>query len=317
MRRIRPVLACLLALSLVACAHAQSWGVHAQAGADPGVWIGVRDVPRDGGTVDGFALLADDPGVGLSARWSDAFGPLGTLVIEGDAELRLAEPAAARASAGVRGTVGPVAARLRIGVDGAPPERFASGAAAAEAPYERGASLLLAADGRLSRTWLLSASATVWRDASGAASYDLDAAVRARAVLGREGDARLALQTRVGAAQPRVALGLGAVYVPRRAPELSATVWLDVDPASRAAVRAWPGLEAAGAWRIGQDRVEVALLGRPGGRARTPWSLDLSWRRSIDAGDVTLQALGSAGGPDGASLALRVGYRAPLEHAAR
>ncbi len=317
MRRIGPVLALLLVLSFAAGAHAHSWGVRAQLGPDPAVRIGLLDVPREGGTVDAFALLATDSAVGLSARWSDAFGPLGTLVIEGDAELRLGEPAVARASAGVRGAVGPVAARLRIGVDGAPPERFTSGAAEAEAPYARGASLRLAADGRANRTWLLSGSATAWRDAAGGLTFDVDAAARARGVLGREGDARLALQTRAGAAEPRWAIGLGAVYVPRRAPELSATAWLDLAPAPQAAVRAWLGAEASGAWRFGPDRVEAALLARPGGRARTPWSLNLSWRRSLDAGEVTLQAVGGAGGADGASLELRLGYRAPLDPAAR
>jgi hypothetical protein len=316
MRRLAPVLVSLLGLSLAIGAQAQSWSVRAQLGDGPGAWIGVHEVPRDGGEVDGFALLAADPAVGLTARWSDALGPLGTVVVEGDAELRLGEPAAARAAAGVRGVLGPVAARLRIAIDGAPAERFASGAAA-EAPYARGVSLRVAADGRASRVWLLSGAATAWRDASGALTYDLDAAARARSVFGREGDARLALETRLGAAPPRLAIGLGAVHVPRRAPELSATAWLDLAPAAGPTGRAWLGLEAAGAWRFGQDRVEAALLARPGGRARTPWSLDLSWRRSTDEGEITLQALGRAGGPDAASLQLRLGFEAPLDRVAR
>jgi hypothetical protein len=317
MRRIGPVLVGLLLLMAPLASRAQTWSVQVQAGAHPSAGIGVHGVPRDGGEVDAFALLAEDPAAGLALRWSDAFGPLGTLVIEGDAELRLGEPVAGRASAGVRGAIGPVAARLRVGIDGAAPERFASGGADAEAPYARGASLRLALDGRASRTWLLSGSATAWRDATGALTYDLDAAARARAALGRELDARLALQTRVGSGGPGLAIGVGANYVPRRAPEVAVTAWLDVDPSRGATVRARPGLEAAGAWRVGADRVEAAILARPGGRARTPWSLDLSWRRTLPDGELVLEVAGAAGGEAGPGLALRVGYRAPLRAGAR
>jgi hypothetical protein len=317
MRRIGPVLLGLLLLSQPLGARAQTWGVRAQVGAQPAAWIGVRGVPRDGGEVDAYARLARDPGLGAALRWSEAFGPLGTLVVEGDAEVRLGEPVAARASAGVRGTVGPVAARLRIGAHGASPERFEGGQADHDAPYDRGASLRLAVDGRASRTWLVSASATAWRDATGPLTYDLDAAARARSGLGRELDARLALQTRIGAGGTVLAVGLGAVYVPRRAPEVALTAWWDVDPGPGAAVRLRPGLEAAGAWRAGPDRVEAALVARPGGRARTPWSAELSWRRTLEDGDVTIVAIGHSGGPEGTGFEVRVGYQAPLDAGAR
>ena len=126
MRRIRPLVAAVLVLVAPIAAHAQTWGVQAALGPAPELRLRLDQVPRDGGEVDAFAVVGADPALGVAIRWSDALGPLGTVVIEGDAEARLGGPVAARAAVGARGVLGPVAARLRIGVDGAPPTRFAS-----------------------------------------------------------------------------------------------------------------------------------------------------------------------------------------------
>ncbi len=315
-------LAVALALvqALAPHASAQTSRVSATVGTSPELRVGVASVRRGADEIDAVLIASSDPGAELRVRRAEAFGPLGTLVLEADASARFGRDPAARFGVAARGVLGPVAAALRASAWGAPPERFAATAASGRAPFDRGASLRLSGEGRLDRTWLLAGGVTGWRGdgASGserddeAAALDLEARVRGRGAAGPDLDLTVTAQGRLAArAGGRAALGAGVVVAPRRAPEIAATAWLDVRPAADG-VRIVPGVSSEGVWALGDERLAWTATARPGGLERSPWSLDASWR--TPAGDGAVEAHGAvrAGGRPGTSWSVGIAYRREL-----
>lgn len=313
---LRSVLAFVLALVFATgLAAAQSLRIGIEASASPALVVALDGVPRAGGEIGLEAHLATDPGGRLDLRWSDPLAGVGNLVLEASAEGRFGEAAVARGSLGARGVLGPIAARLEVGRFGAPPERFDAAAHLGDAPFGRGASARLALDGRVNRTWLVTVGTTAWwssSDALGGTVVDVDLAARARALLGRELDGRIALEARWSAESDGYGVGIGVVHAPRRAPEVSGIAWLDVD-ARRGGTVTRPGFELQGAWRVGPDRIEASAVARPASRRRAPWSLDLTWRRPWGDGEVAFSAVGRRGELVGETLALTVRYRLPID----
>lgn len=312
------VLTAVLALApaVVGTASAQTLHLSSSGGPTPEARIGVRSVPRGPDRLDAALVVSTDPGAELAVRRSQAFGALGTLVLEGEASARFGTTPAARASAGVRGVLGPVSASLRTSVWGAPPERFDTAAATGRAPFDRGASLRLAGEGRLDRTWLLAGGATGWRGDGGRTALDLDARLRGRRALGGDRDLSVRAEGRLaGRAGGHAALGAGVVVAPRRAPEIAATAWLDVRPTADG-VRLAPGLSTEGAWAVGADRLAWSAIARSGGTERSAWSLDASWRRPAWDGLVEARAGLRAGGLAGTGWSVGIAYRRELTSSA-
>ncbi|MDZ7707642.1 MAG: hypothetical protein U5J97_07060 [Trueperaceae bacterium] len=302
----------VVAWALLGATVAQTFHVAASVGTSPEARIGVRSVPRGADELDAALIVAADPGAELTVRRSQAFGPLGTLVLEADASARFAATPAARLGAAARGVLGPVAASLRASAWGAPPERFLATAGSGRAPFDRGVSLALAGEGRLDRTWLLAGGATGWRGDGGRTALDLDVRLRGRRALGDDLDLTVRAHGRLaGRADGRAALGAGIVVAPRRAPEIAATAWLDAAPTADG-VRVVPGLSSEGAWALGSDRLAWTAVARPGGSERSPWSLDASWRRPAWDGTVEVRAGARAGGDPGTGWSVGIVYRREL-----
>lgn len=317
-RRLVPLVLALALLVVAASAAAQTARIGLVAsGASGELRIAVLDLPRGEDRLDAELRLAAEPGLSLAVRRSSAAGPLGTLVLEADAELRLADEPAARAGLRARGALGPVAARLEGLAWSAPPERFDALAPLGRTPFERGHALGLAADGRLDRTWLAGAEATLWRGDAGRTALDLGASLRARRLLGAELDLTVGVQGRAdGAGEGRVGVGAGVVAAPRRAPEIAVRAWLDAVPvAGGVALR--PGLESEGAWSAAAGRLSWAVRLRPGARERAPWSLDVAWRRPAGDGVWRLEGSVHAGGRAGDGVALGASWERPWSTAAR
>lgn len=288
----------------------------ASDGATGEVRVAVLDVPRGADRLDAELRLAEGPGLSLAVRRSSAAGPLGTLVLEADAELRLADPLAGRAGLRARGSFGPVAARLEGAVWSAPPERFDALAPLGRTPFERGQALGLVVDGRLDRTWLAGAEATWWRGEAGRSAWDLSASLRGRRLLSGELDLTLGLQARAaGSGAGRSGVGVGVVVAPRRAPEIAVRAWLDAVPTA-GGVMLRPGLESEGAWSAAAGRLSWAVRLRPGARERAPWSLDLAWRRPAGDGAWRVQGSLRSGGAAGDVVALGVSWERPWTGAA-
>ncbi len=309
------VLSCtavLLALLLPTLAAAQRAAVAVSAGDRPELRLEVRELPRGDDRLEASLVLARDPGLDLRVARSSAAGPLGTLVLEAEAGLRLASGAAGRARLTVRGVLGPVAARLEASAWGAPAERFAPDRDPGEAPYAAGTALALSADGRLDRTWLAGGEVVWTLGEDGRSAWDLAGRLRGRRLLGREADLTVATEARLAdAAAGRAAAGVGLVLAPRRAPEIAIEAWLDAVP-SEGGVALRPGLETRGAWRDPTGRLAWRVRARPGARDRAPWSLEASWRGSSDDGDWTVRAAARAGGPAGAGASLGIAWELPL-----
>lgn len=294
---------------------AQSLRLGIDAHASPALVVALDGVPRAGGEVAVEARIAHDPGGRLDVRWSDPLAGVGNVVLEGSAEARFGETTVARGSLGARGVLGPIAVRLEVDRYGALPERFDAAARLGDAPFARGGAVRLALDGRVDRTWLVSGAATAWWSSGASSSggvIDVDVGARARALLAREVDGRVAFEGRWGHQRDAYGIGIGAVHAPRRAPEVSGIAWLDVDLRDGRTV-ARPGIELEGAWRLGRDRIEASVFARPTSRARAPWSLDVTWRRPWGDGEVAFRAVGRTGETIDDVMALTVRYRAPID----
>jgi len=301
-------------------ASAQTLRLSASGGTSPELRVGVSSVPRGADELDAILVVSSDPGAELRVRRAEAFGPLGTLVLEADASARFGSDPAGRFAVAARGVLGPVAAALRASAWGAPPERFVATAASGRAPFHRGSSLQVSGEGRLDRTWLLAAGVTGWRGAGagedrpdgGESAIDLEATLRGRRAAGPDLDLTVTAEGRLaGRAGGRAALGAGVVLAPRRAPEIAATAWLDVRPTGDG-VRLVPGVSSEGVWALGDDRLAWSATARPGGLERSPWSLDASWRRPAWAGTVEVRSGVRAGGRPGTAWSVGIAYRSEL-----
>jgi hypothetical protein len=301
-----------LAGPAVGPAAAQEASLRLAAGVADPVRVSLRELPGAALDLDLALAAGDDPGAAVALRRRSAAGVLGTLVLEGEAALRLADPVAGRGTVRARGALGPVALRLQADVWGAPPERFDPTADPGDAPFARGAALRLAGDGRPSRGWLVGGDLAVARAGDGALAWDLAARARGRRLLGREVDLALAAAGRLGPGPDGgAALGAGVVWAPRRAPDVAVRAWLDVR-AEDGAVAWRPGAESAGALRAAGGRLAWTLRARPAGLERAPWWAELAWRRPLGGMRLELRATGRAGGAAGAGWSLSASARVPL-----
>lgn len=301
----------LLLLPWLPTAAAQQLAVGIVASARPAMGVALRDVPRAGGVIGAAARLGVDPGAALSFRWSEVIGGVGNLVVEGDAATRFGGGPAGRATLGARGVLGPVAARVHLDLFSAPPERFEPVGRPADAPFEAGSSLRIAGDGRLDRTWLVGAQLRAWHSER-RWLVDVDASARARALLAPTWDGRIALASRWGANAANQSLGLGVVWAPRRAPDVSATLWLDRSVRGTT-VALLPGAELDGSWRFGADTIAARIVLRPAGRARAAWSFETSFRHPWNGGTLVLRGGAHAGGVSGRAWTVGTSYERPID----
>jgi len=311
---------CAALLLMLPVVNAQQLRIEGRVAPLSEVMVAVSDVPRAGGSFGVAAHIGLDPGAALSLRRSEAFGPIGTLVFEGDAVVRFGGEPAARLRASVRGGIGPIAARLEGEVHGAPPERFSVERSSGDGPYDRGGLLALALDGRPSRDLVLSGRSVAWLAAVGtespaALTIDADAALRARRFLTPTLDATLALESRFAEGRTtHFAAGVGVVHAPRRAPEIAVQVWADLD-IDAGVVRLLPGLASTGAWRGDAGRFAWSVTARPGSRSRAAWSADANWRHELGRGMLDIAFGARHGGRAGSAFQATVAWQIALASA--
>jgi hypothetical protein len=305
------LLAAVLSGVLAGRAAGQELEVRLGAGGADPARAALLGVPGEGLELDLALVAGSDPGGAVAVQRRRAAGVLGTLVLEAEGAVRWAAPAAARATLRARGALGPVALRLEGEAWGAPPERFAPTADPGSAPFDRGAALRLAGDGRASRTWLVGGDVGATRAAGGALAWDLGLDARARRLLGRTWDLTIAAEARWREHETGAALGAGVVWAPRRAPEIGVRAWLDaVARDGREAIR--PGVEGRGAARLGDGRVAWTVRARPGGPDRAPWWAELAWRRPAGSAEVELRAVARTGGAAGTGWSVTAAAFVPV-----
>jgi hypothetical protein len=314
-RCARAVLTALLAVVLSGLVAGAAVGQEAElrlgAGdADP-VRIALLGVQGGGLELDLELAAGRDPGGAVSLQRRRAAGILGTLVLEAEGAVRLATPAAARATLRARGALGPVALRLEGEAWGAPPERLAPSADPGAAPFDRGAALRLEADGRATRRWLLGGDVDVSRASGGAFAWSLAMDARARRLLGRSWDLALAAEGRGRETELGAALGAGVVWAPRRAPDVRLRAWLDA-VVRDGQTKVLPGVEGRGAARAGGGRVDWTVRARPGGPDRAPWWAEVAWRRPAGPVEVELRGVGRTGGTAGTGWTVAAAVSVPV-----
>lgn len=326
------LLALLLTFALSAVAAAQelsssvTYCATITAGDAPGcggtsLSLAVSGV-RSGGSTVALRLRvtgSDEPAVpavvgqlGFGVSANETFGPLGNVVFELAGDLR--SDGLAQGTIGARGVLGPVAARLSVGMHGAAPVVFDPlGIAGDELPVYGAAgpttSLRLGLTGRPSRNVIIEADPELYLTSAGTAGR-LAARLRLLRTLG-ENELQLLLR---GGATPGFAEGYGAVGVglllPRgRAPDVSFAVHLGHNGASFA-----PGVSAnyaenlAGGVRLGLD---AAL--EPYRRDVAPGRLAADLSLPLADGRLGFELAGAYWGQDRASgLALRASFVTPL-----
>jgi hypothetical protein len=318
-RSVRAAATAALSVILLGVVAGRAAGQEAElrlgAGAGDPVRTALLDVRGGGLNLDVALSAGADPGAAVAVRRRSAAGVLGTLVLEGEGAVRLAAPAAGRATLRARGALGPVALRLQGEAWGAPPERFAPADDPGTAPFDRGAALRLEGDGRASRLWLIGGDVGVTRAASGGLAWDVGLDARARRLLGREWDLTLAAEGRWREDETGAALGAGVVWAPRRAPEIRVRAWLDaVDRDGRQTFR--PGVESRGAARAGGGRVDWTVRARPGGPDRAPWWTALAWRRPAGSAEVEVRAVARTGAAVGTDWSVEAAAFVPVPNAA-
>lgn len=314
-RFARSVVTAVLTVGLLGLVAGRAAGQEAElrlgAGAEDAVRAALLGVEGGGLELDLALTAGSDPGAAVAVQRRRAAGLLGTLVLEAEGAVRLDAPAAVRAKLRARGALGPVALRLEGEAWGAPPERFAPTEDPGAAPFDRGAALRVAGDGRASRRWLIGGDVGVVRAAGGALAWDLGLDARARRLLGRSWDLTFAAEGRWRGDGPAAALGAGVVWAPRRAPEVRLRAWLDaVVRDGRRGVR--PGVEGRGVARAGGGRVDWTVRARPGGPDRAPWWAELAWRRPAGPVDVELRAVARTGGAAGTGWSVAAAAFVPV-----
>lgn len=310
MRRLAASLTVLLVAVLGAApAAAQTFTVAAEAAAAPALRLRL-DGARDDVDLGLTAVVAQRPGFGVTWRSDRAFGALGTLVLEGGGDLRVGERRAwAQADAGARGTVGPVAARLRLSAWNAPRTRFDPLADPAPRRAARGGALTLALDGRPARGWIVGGEGRLARDGAQAAwAARLDGFVRAlRALPGGHHLRGTVRWVRPVGGGTEAALGVGATWTRRRAPDWRAGVALGMGPDGPGV-----GLEVEGVERVGADlRLELTARAATFSRGPQPYRLRAALAGPGAGGDWRLDAALGVEATGATSLATRASWRRP------
>ena len=280
------------------------------------------------GAEPGAARLGTVLGGGATVRYTDTFGPLGTMVVEGGGSLAAAAGGDAaligRAWLGARSTLANAAVSLALEAGNAAPAETDPGRPPPRDELGRQALRALddqrrragATPGALDLGGRLSVTYRPERSLTGQVDVTLrrlagDAALDARASLRRSGvatdvDAWTALDLEWLDAAPAGALGLGLLHVPRRGPTSWLRGWLGAGPNG-----VWPGVEARWSRSGALGAATLDLLYRPWLGA-TAWEAGLSYRHDVTGGDLTWQ-LGVHGAEEGADwrLALRWQRAAP------
>ncbi|MEX2502120.1 MAG: hypothetical protein WD336_07075 [Trueperaceae bacterium] len=262
----------------------------------------LRDLPSGSDRVATEWIVGHDPGADVVARVQRAFGPLGTLLIEAGVGARLGDQPVARACVGVRGSIGPVAARFEAAWTGAPTQRFDPLADGGREAFGAEASATLEGSGRVSAAWLIDGAIAVRTDVAGRWVGDLDAGVRGRRLLAPTWDATASGYVRTGPdGRGRIGVGVGVVHVPRRAPEIA--LGLHLDGRGEADRVAWSlGFASRGTWPLEDGgRLGWTARVRPFGREATPYRVEATWRPSASV-TAPVAAVGVRGG-DGAGWA--------------
>jgi hypothetical protein len=317
-------------LTLISCvlhvAHGQSSSVAATLGVgatlgDGGAALLLRlSGIREGDlSVDtSLRVGAGAAAMGVAWRYARPFGVVGNVVIEGSGDLLLdlagdAPSPLGRASLGVRGVVGPVAAQLRLDGGSVDEERL-DPVARADAPrallgtpegswdvgarasltYRPDRTVTLTVDPRL--RWLAGA----W-SGSGGASY------RRAGAIAPELDLWLGIEGGGSDGRVAAAIGAGTILTRRREPDTALRAWLGHD-----GERFLPGAELLLAQRSGATSFSLSA-------AVTPHRVDaLPWRVSGEvatagAGAATWRMrAGVAGGEGHHRFAVALGVERPL-----
>lgn len=257
-KALAPTLLLLLLVAPAGTAAAQSLSVSAAAvgrgaaapGSGAAFSVAVAGV-RVGATTVGAGLavrlFGADPAtvmqLDLALAENRVFGPLGNVIVEAAGALRT--DGDAQASVTVRGTIGPVAARLDLAAFTADPARFAPTAVASDARPSfgtSGAGGRLGLTARFGRDLILDVAPELYLTATGT-SARLDARLRRLRTFGDQ-ELRVYLHA---AGTPRfdawhTALGVGVVWPRGRAPDVEAALSIGVSSApGSAAVALAPG----------------------------------------------------------------------------
>lgn len=307
MRRAALLLACLAPLLGGATAQAPDVTLAIEASERPGLRLTLEGARGD--TDMGLSFVgAARPGVGVTWRHDRAFGALGTLVLEGGADLRMAGRGAwAQAEAGARGTVGPVAARVRLSGWNAPRPRFDPVADPRPRRGARGAAATVAVDGRPSRDWVLGGEGRVTADTDApGVGLRMDAFARALRALpgGHHLQGSLHLE-RPARGRVEASAGVGATWARRRAPDWRAGVRLGVGAEGLGVGATLEGAESLGHGR----RITLAVRAETFTRAPQPYRLETSLS-GLGADDAwTLTGMGALDADGRPAAAARVSWR--------
>jgi hypothetical protein len=288
----------LLVLTLCASAAAQTSSVGVITDGARASAIARLAGVRDGsGSVDAWARIGPDVGLGVVWRYAQVFGPLGNVIVEGGTDLLVAVGSDApgvlgRAALGARGVFGPVALILRIDA-GTVSEVALDGSVRQEAPRSALGATPGAWDAgaRLALTYRVDRATTVTleprvRISEGAAATFVGATLRRNGVWD-EYDLWFGVEAATVAAHGAAAVGVGTVWTRRREPDSSVRIWLGSDGS-----RVLPG-------------AEVLLASRSPGRAV---ALGAAWtphRLGSHVWQATLDLSSSSPAPDDGTWRLR------------
>lgn len=290
----RLLLPCLAALCLQGAflARAQRLEVVGaiRSAGGPGVAVAVLDMREGDRTADvGLAALRTTPGAweGLLAvriGRSTTLGLVGAATVELTGEVRTDAQAALRLSG--QGVLGPVSLRLSATAATAGPELFRITGVAPADPRPRVESFAVTLEAlarwRIDRNLLLAVDPAVVLAGRGAGAR-LDGSLRLRRLAG-DIDGAIGWHAWLDPESRTLsgALGIAAVFAPRRAPEWNAGLWLGWADGSLA-----PGATLRGSAALGEG-VDVAL-----DLAAEPF------RRDVPPYRATAEVRAELGGPEG------------------
>jgi hypothetical protein len=301
----------LLVLALAALvatpAAAQTFGVEFGANVHGGFATArVHGLRYGQVTLDAYARAGDLLAAGVTWRWAQVYGALGNVIIEGGVEgltaltARDERPDALRASLGVRGVLGGVAAALRLDAGLAPEGAFDGGGRA-----ERPRAALSLPDGRWDVGVRASATYRVDRRTILTVEPRLRYGDGAWAAFGastlRLSNLRPEVDFWLGAEAGLVAgsaggggagagVGVGAIWSRRREPDSWLRLWLGADGDGLR-----PGLEGLAAVRSGASTTTITAALVPHRLEQLPWRVTIEVA-GVAAGPGTVRLRGAVAG---------------------
>lgn len=307
---MRSFVCLLFALTGLWQARAQTLalGVGTGLGATPRLGVELRDM-RDGGTTSTLRFAVDTAvEIGVDLRRSEVFGPLGNVIVEFGGRLRT--DGAFEVDLGARGVLGPVALAVVLSAFDAPPAAFdpAAGSGATRPVGESGTGLGLEIDAemRVDRSLVIGLSPDVYLLDGRVAARLQGAATLLQLVPEVDGVAALQGYAGPGFESGHAAVGVGAVWRRRRAPQWHATLWLGAGPIVS------PGVTAHLSEPLGNG-ISLTL-----DAAIEPYRLDIAPYRLAatvlwPAAAGTLELSTAFAYRNEARIWIRLGYELPLE----